>query len=112
LAREDFFPEIITNLPRADVPGERVRAYLLQGERKQVVFVAFDDDDDAPEESHAAQWVVVLDGEVELTMAGEKAVYRRGDTYFVPAGAPHAARVKAGSRLLDIFDEADRYRVV
>jgi quercetin dioxygenase-like cupin family protein len=111
LAREDFFPEIITNLPRADVPGERVRAYLLQGERKQVVFVAFDDDADAPEEVHAAQWVVVLDGEVELTTAGETAVYRRGDTYFVPAGAPHAARVKAGSRLLDIFDEPDRYRV-
>lgn len=111
MSQEDFFPEIITNLPRADVPGERVRAYLLQGERKQVVFVAFDDDVDAREESHAAQWVVVLDGEVELTMAGEKAVYRRGDTYFVPAGAPHAARIKAGSRLLDIFDEADRYRV-
>ena len=111
MSQEDFFPEIVTGLPQADVPFAGVRAYLLQGERKQVVFVAFDDDADAPEESHAAQWVVVLDGEVELTMAGEKAVYRRGDTYFVPAGAPHAARIKAGSRLLDIFDEADRYRV-
>ncbi len=110
MRREEFFPEIITNLPQADVSGERMRAYLLQGERKQVAFVAFDDDNDAPEESHAAQWVVVLEGEVELTMAGEKVVYRRGDTYFVPAGAPHAARVKAGSRLLDIFDEPDRYR--
>jgi quercetin dioxygenase-like cupin family protein len=110
LGPDGFFPEIVTNLPRADIPGERVRAYLLQGERKQVLFVAYDDDLEAPEESHAAQWVIVLEGEVELTMAGEKAVYRRGDTYFVPAGAPHAARVRAGSRLLDVFDEADRYR--
>lgn len=110
MAREKFFPEIITELPRADVAGEGVRAYLLQGEGKQVAFVAFDADVDAPEEAHAAQWVVVLEGEVELTMAGEKTVYRRGGTYYIPAGVPHAARVKAGSRLLDLFDQADRFR--
>ncbi len=109
MAQEDFFPEIITNLPRADVPGERVRAYLLQGERKQVVFVAFDDDADAPEESHAAQWVVVLDGEVELTIGAETNTFRKGDTYSIPAGVPHGARVKGGSSLQDLFDQADRY---
>ncbi len=111
MVREEFFPEVITALPRADVPGERVRTYLLQGDDNQVAFVAFDADVDAPEEAHAAQWVVVLAGEVELTMAGEQAVYRRGDTYYIPAGVPHAARVKAGSRLLDLFDQADRFRV-
>ncbi len=111
MTREEFFPGIITALPRADAPGEGVRTYLLQGDGKQVAFVAFDADVDAPEEAHAAQWVVVLAGEVELTMAGEKAVYRRGDTYYVPAGVPHAARVKAGSRLLDLFDQADRFRL-
>jgi quercetin dioxygenase-like cupin family protein len=110
VAREEFFPEIITELPQARVPGEGVRAFLLQGEGKQVAFVAFDADVDAPEESHAAQWVVVLEGEVELTAAGEKAVYRKGDTYYIPAGVPHAARVKKGSRLLDLFDQADRFR--
>ncbi len=110
MPREEFFPEIITDLPEARVPGEGVRAFLLQGEAKQVAFVTFDGDVDAPEEAHAAQWVVVLDGEVELTTAGEKAVYRRGDTYYIPAGVPHAARVKKGSRLLDLFDQADRFR--
>lgn len=83
MAQEGFFPEIITNLPQADVPGDGVRAYLLQGEGKQVAFVAFEADVDAPEESHAAQWVVVLEGEVVLTMAGETAVYRKGDTYYI-----------------------------
>jgi len=110
LPRDDFFPEIITNLPRAEVPGEGVRAYLLQGEGKQVAFVAFDADVDAPEESHAAQWVVVLEGEVELTTAEGTAVYRKGDTYYIPAGVPHAARIKKGSRLMDLFDQADRFR--
>ncbi len=111
MPQEGFFPEIITNLPQADVPGDGVRAYLLQGEGKQVAFVAFEADVDAPEESHAAQWVVVLEGEVELMTAGEKAVYGKGDTYYIPAGVPHAARVKKGSRLLDLFDQVDRFRV-
>jgi quercetin dioxygenase-like cupin family protein len=110
LPREEFFPEIIIALPRAEVPGEGVRAYLLQGEGRQVAFVAFDADVDAPEEAHAAQWVVVLEGEVELTTPRGTAVYRRGDTYYIPAGVPHAARIKKGSRLMDLFDQADRFR--
>jgi hypothetical protein len=99
LPREEFFPEIINALPRADVPGEDVRTYLLQGKGKQVAFVAFDAEVDAPEEAHAAQWVVVLEGEVELA------------TYDIPAGVPHAARIKKGSRLMDLFDQGDRFRI-
>ncbi len=110
MASEDFFPEIITALPEVDAGREDVRAYLLQGEGKQVVFVEYDVAVDAPEESHEAQWVVVLAGEVELTMGGEAAVHRRGDTYFIPANVPHRARVAAGTRLQNLFDRRDRYR--
>ena len=110
MSNDELYPEIVTKLPRADLHGEGVRTYLLQAENMQVAFVAFDEDVDAPEESHPAQWVVVLEGEVELTIEGETAVYRRGDTYFVPAGVPHAARIKKGSRLIDLFDQADRFR--
>jgi quercetin dioxygenase-like cupin family protein len=110
LAREDFFPEIITSLPEADVPLEGVRAYLFQGEDKQLVFMTFADDVDVPEHAHAAQWGAVLDGEIELTISGETAVYRKGDTYFIPAGVPHRARIKGGSSVQDLFDQVDRYR--
>lgn len=110
MAEEKFFPSIITALPLADDAGEPVRTYFLQGERMQVAFAAFDEDVSAPEEAHAAQWVAVLEGEVELTMAGKTAVYRKGDAYFIPAGVPHAARIKKGSRLLDVFDQVDRFR--
>jgi len=110
MAEEEFFPSIITALPRADAGGAPVRTYFLQGERMQVAFAAFDADVSAPEEAHAAQWVAVLDGEVELTTARGTAVYRKGDTYFIPAGVPHGARIKKGSRLLDLFDQADRFR--
>ena len=110
MVEEEFFPSIITALPQADEAGEPVRTYFLQGERMQVGFVAFDADVSAPEEAHAAQWVAVLEGEVELTTAGTTVVYRKGDAYFIPAGVPHAARIKKGSRLLDLFDQADRFR--
>lgn len=110
MAEEEFFPGIITALPRADTEGDPVRTYFLQGERMQVAFAAFDADVSAPEEAHAAQWVAVLKGKVELTTPGGTAVYRKGDTYFIPAGVPHAAHVKKGSRLLDLFDQVDRFR--
>ena len=110
MVKEEFFPSIVTALPQADEAGEPVRTYFLQGERMQVGFVAFDADVSAPEEAHAAQWVAVLEGEVELTTAGGRTVYRKGDAYFIPAGVPHAARIKKGSRLLDVFDQVDRFR--
>jgi len=110
MEEEKFFPSLVTALPRADEAGEPVRTYFLQGERIQVGFVAFDADVNAPEEAHPAQWVAVLEGEVELTTAGATAVYRKGDAYFIPAGVPHAARIKRGSRLLDLFDQVDRFR--
>lgn len=106
---EEFFPEIVTNLPRADVPIPGVRAYLFQGEDKQLVFMTFPDDVDVPEHAHAAQWGVVLAGEIELTIGGQVHTFRPGDNYFVPEGVPHHARIKGGSSLQDLFDQADRY---
>jgi quercetin dioxygenase-like cupin family protein len=110
LAQEDFFPEIVTGLPQADVPLAGVRAFLLQGEDKQLVFMTFAADVDVPEHDHAAQWGAVLDGEIELTVGGETNTFRKGDTYSIAAGVPHGARVKGGSSLQDLFDQADRYR--
>jgi quercetin dioxygenase-like cupin family protein len=108
--QEEFFPEIVTNLPQADVPFAGVRAYLFQGEDKQLLFMAFADDVDVPEHDHAAQWGAVLDGEIELTIGGETNTYRSGDTYFIPAGVTHSARIKGGTSIQDLFDQADRYR--
>ena len=109
MADKDFFPVIVTDLPQADVPLQGVRAYLFQGENKQLLFMTFPDDVDVPEHDHAAQWGAVLEGEIELTIGGETNTYRPGDTYFIPAGVPHRARIKGGSSLQDLFDQADRY---
>lgn len=51
---EDFFPEIITNLPEADIPIEGVPSHLFQGENQQFVFVSLENDVEVPEHSHEA----------------------------------------------------------
>lgn len=110
MSNESFFADIITSLPRADVPIPGIKAYLFQGEDKQLVFMEFAEEVDVPEHSHAAQWGAVLKGEIALTVGGETNTYRPGDTYFIPAGVPHRARISAGSCLQDMFDQIDRYQ--
>ena len=106
------WPAFIADLPAPDLafgaPG--VRAHLLTGGPRQVVFFDFPEALEVPAHSHGAQWGVVLAGRLELTVDGVTRSYGPGESYSIPAGAVHAARIAAGSRLIDIFAEPDRYR--
>jgi mannose-6-phosphate isomerase-like protein (cupin superfamily) len=104
------FPSFLRGLPEADLPFEGLRRWLLQGQRGVVLLNESDVDVDVPEHSHGSQWGVILDGTIELTIGGETRVYRRGDTYFIPNGMKHRARIRPGFRALDFFEDPDRYR--
>jgi len=108
---EEFYPDLILNLPDADIPIAGVRGKLLQGEARQLVFFDLPAGTNVPPHAHGAQWGVVLDGELELTIGDETRTYRKGETYFIPAGVTHAASCKVRCRVLDLFEERDRYRV-
>ncbi len=108
---ENFFPDIITNLPRADIPVQDLSAYLLQCANHQVAIMSFENDAEFSEHTHEAQWGVVLDGELELMVKGEKRIYKRGDTYFIPGNVPHSSKIKAGYKDLTLFNQKDRYRM-
>ena len=110
MADEPFFPEIISSLPPAELPIGDVSSYLFQGERQQFIFMSFDQDVDVPEHSHEAQWGVVLDGRIELTVGGRRRVLTKGDTYFIPKDVPHSARIERGYKDLTLFNQKDRYR--
>jgi len=103
------FPDLIIGLPRADVPVQGVTAYLLQGENRQVVFMAFEEDVRVPAHSHGAQWGVVLQGTIDLTVGGVERTYGRGDSYFIPAGMEHSAMIHAGYADVTVFADRDRY---
>ena len=110
MPKQNFFPEIITKLPGADIPLEGVTSYLFQCQNQQFIFMSFDRDVEVPEHSHEGQWGVVLDGEIELTVDGKKSIFKRGDTYFIPKGVKHGARIKKGYKDLTLFDQKDRYK--
>ncbi len=111
MPKDDFFPEIVTNLPEADIPFEGVHANLFQGQNQQFVFMSFEIDAEVPEHSHQAQWGVILSGEIEFTVDGKRSTFKKGDTYFIPKAVKHSARIKRGYRDLTLFDQKDRYKV-
>jgi quercetin dioxygenase-like cupin family protein len=106
----DKFPEFVTGLPEVDLPFAGASAWLIHGDRKQVVFAEFNEAVEVPEHSHQEQSEIVLSGSVLLRMDGKEREYRAGEAFFVPAGTLHAADVQAGYRAVIVFNEPGRYR--
>ena len=109
MTRYEQIPDFLQSLPEIDIPIPGTRGWLLQGTGQQVVFVEFAETVEVPEHSHDEQWEFAVAGEVELRMAGETTIYRAGDNFFVPAGEPHGATVRAGYKALIVFNSPDRY---
>jgi len=61
-----------------------VRGWLLQGTSRQAVFFDLPADAVVPEHAHEAQWGIVIEGVLDLTIAGVRRTYRKGDTYAIP----------------------------
>ena len=110
LAEKTLFPEMIEKLPDVDLAIPGVKAKLFQGSKMQAVFFTMEGPADIPAHHHQAQWGVILEGEVEMTIDGQTRVFRRGDSYTIPAGAVHSARVLSPMKALDIFNEPQRYK--
>ena len=105
------FPDFVRALPEADLPFEGLRGWLLNSERGQLLFLETDAELEVTEHSHGNQWGIVVAGEMELTIGGETATFRQGDSYYIPAGTTHGATLRAGFRALDFFEDKDRYNV-
>ena len=104
------FPEVITRLPEADIPIPGVRGWISQADDHQVVFFDIDPIGEIPPHSHAEQWGIVVEGEVELTIGGETRRYHPGDSYYIPAGVVHSASFLSHVRAIDVFAESERYK--
>lgn len=105
----DPLPDWIRDLPRADTSFTGLEGPMLSGPHGQVVFLGAAEEVEVPPHSHGAQWGIVVTGRLHLTVDGEAGIYKPGDTYDVPAGAEHSARLEAGSLVIDVFQEPDRY---
>lgn len=104
------YPKIVTSLPEADIPFKGLRGWILQGRSQQALFLEIEAIGQVSEHTHNAQFGMVLDGEMSLTVGGETKRYRKGDTYFIPAGMPHSAVFHSKVFVVDLFDEPARYK--
>ncbi len=105
------FPEFIRKFPALDVPfpDDVVKSYAVQSEAGLVVFFEFVQDMVLPPHSHLAQWGTVLDGEIEFTIGSETRTMTSGAIYDIPSGVEHGALIKAGTKVIDVFEEPYRY---
>jgi len=105
-----IFPEPIEKLPEADVPLDGLKTHLSQGEDHQIIFMEFEKDVDIPEHSHDSQWEIVLDGRVDVWIGGKLHFCKKGDSFYIPAGIKHHAKVYAGYTSIAFFNEKERYK--
>ena len=75
---EPVFPEPIRRLPEADIPIDGLRAYLSQAASHQILFMQFASDAELAEHSHPAQWGIVVEGQLEITINGVRRVTQGG----------------------------------
>ncbi|MBN2012579.1 cupin domain-containing protein [candidate division KSB1 bacterium] len=104
-----IFPPAITALPEADIPLTGIHAWLSQADTHQIIFMEFSEDVDLPEHAHAAQYGIVLEGMIELTIDGATRTYSKGDRYYIPEGVKHSGKIFAGYADITFFNQADRY---
>lgn len=104
-------PDFIRHFPGLDIPfpADVVSAHALRADKGLAVFFTFHKAMDLPPHAHKAQWGTVIAGEITLTIAGQTRHYRPGDSYSIASGAVHSARIAAGTVVIDVFEEADRY---
>jgi len=105
------FPKIIKDLPEAELPFSGVRAWILQGEKHQLIFFEMQPEAKVPEHSHTyPQWGMVIQGKMNLAIDGKTKLIEKGDDYLIPAGAKHYAAFLVKTRVIDLFSEKTRYK--
>ena len=89
--------------PRTLAPG--VTAKITSGEKMMFSLVTLAPHAVVPTHSHPhEQMGMMVSGTMEFTIEGEARVLSRSEMYFVPGGAPHAAKAGPGGAVaLDAF---------
>ncbi len=102
---------MLRDLPEIDIPIEGIRGWLLKSEDKQVVFFDIEPVGKMPDHSHCAQWGIMLDGKMKLTIGNDTKIYQKGDWYYIPEGIVHSAEFLTKVFVIDVFDDPNRYQI-
>ncbi len=104
-------PDFLMALPALDVPfpSDVVESRAMRTEDALLAFFVFHKDFDLPPHSHKAQWGTVLQGGIDLTIGDETRNLGPGESYDIPSGVVHSGQIRAGTIVIDVFEEPDRY---
>ena len=103
------YSDWILALPRVDTPFEGMEGRMIAGPHGQTVFFLAEEEVEVSPHAHGGQWGVVVTGTLHLTVDGDENTYNPGDSYDIPAGSEHSARLEAGTAVIDVFQDPDRY---
>lgn len=104
------YADFIKNLPQPDLAFPGLKAHLLSGAQGQVVFFDLPAGASVPPHSHCAQWGIVVEGEIELTIGGRTRICKKGDVYNIGDGEEHSAELKTRCLAIDVFADPNRYQ--
>ncbi len=89
-------------------PAPGVRGHVLQTEKATMIM--FDLDPKTVVETHkheVEQFGMVVKGSLAMAIAGEQRILTAGDTYRIPVGAAHGARVfEERTQVVDVYTPA------
>ena len=108
---KEIFPEAIRELPEADIPIQGLTAFLSQDKNHQIVFMHFSKDAEVPVHSHGAQWGIVLEGKIALTVEEKEQTYTKGERFYILEGEKHSAKIHAGYVSMEFFADKGRYKI-
>jgi quercetin dioxygenase-like cupin family protein len=106
-----MLPDFINAFPSLDIPfpADVVTSRAIRSDAGLVVFFTFHKTMELPAHSHGAQWGTVVAGEIVFTIGDTTRTHGPGDSYDIPAGVLHSAQIAAGTVVIDVFAEPDRY---
>lgn len=100
-----YFQNLDQITEREIVPGYRAR--FIHTEGMTLAYWEVEAGAALPEHSHPHDQIAnVLDGQFELTVAGESRVLIPGQVAVIPGDVPHSGRAVTACRLLDAFQPA------
>jgi quercetin dioxygenase-like cupin family protein len=84
------------------IPGYHVR--FVHTQSMTLAYWAVDAGAALPTHSHPHEQVAnVIEGEFELTVAGEAKIMKPGQVAVIPGNVPHSGRAISTSKLIDVF---------
>ena len=89
--------------PKELIPGINARTFW--GEKMPTAVVDLEPHVHLPLHSHPHEQLgIVLEGQIEMTVAGERKTLNPGDIYLIPGGVEHEARTfEQPVKVMDVF---------